>query len=139
METTNKINLHISLLKRSNYSDKIFDPLGSSTQISLIVFFFLNILFEWNNTAGKFCVSFPNVYKTLLFEWQIHQPEAGSRHVSYIGTSRAQVLLEVPASRSKPAQSWNQSQESHWGHQTLWAIIAAESDFRQAVIVSSLS
>lgn len=41
IETTNKINLHISLLKRSDYSDKVFDPLGSSTQISLIVFFFL--------------------------------------------------------------------------------------------------
>lgn len=79
------------------------------------------------------------MYKNLLFEWQIHQPEAGSEHVRYIGTSRAQVLLEVPASRSKSAQSWNQSQELYLGHQALRAIIAAGSDFRQAVIVDGLS
>ena len=40
IENTNKINLYITLLKRRDYSDKVFDPLGSSTQISLILFFF---------------------------------------------------------------------------------------------------
>ena len=46
IENTNKINLYITLLKRRDYSDKVFDPLGSSTQISLILFFFLIFCFS---------------------------------------------------------------------------------------------
>ena len=38
------------------------------------------------------------MYKSLLFKWQIHQPEAGSKHVRYIGISGVQVPSYVPAS-----------------------------------------
>ena len=44
----------------------------------------------------------------------------------------------LPAGQ-KPAQSWSQSQESHWSHQALWAISAAGTSFRHGVIVDALA